>query len=150
MVASDGVAQALLRRIVSEGHELATTRSTTSTSPCSPPEKIEEEIAGVEATVKAVFGANAPPLTLLRVPFGRPYQSAPGSAAYQKVAPVVARHAVHIGWAIDSNDWRYPNDPDQVYDHVTGLIKTARPGRLRRHPPALDPPPDGRGAAPTD
>jgi peptidoglycan/xylan/chitin deacetylase (PgdA/CDA1 family) len=127
MVASDGAAQGLLRRIVAEGHELATHTVHHLDLAVQSAEKIEEEIVGVEATVRAVFGAGAPPLTLLRAPFGRPYQSAAGSAAYQKVAPVVARHAVHIGWAIDSNDWQYQNDPDRVYDHVTGLIK--KPGQ---------------------
>jgi len=112
---------------VAEGHELATHTVHHLDLTLQSVEKIEEEIVGVETTVKAVFGADAPPLTLLRVPFGRPYQSAAGSAAYQKVAPVVARHAVHVGWAIDSNDWRYANDPDQVYAHVTGLIR--QPGQ---------------------
>ena len=128
MVASDGAAQALLRRIVSESHELATHTVHHLDLAVQSAEKIEEEIVGVEATVRAVFGAGAPPLTLLRAPFGRPYQSAAGSAAYQKVAPVVARHAVHVGWAIDSNDWQYQNDPDRVYAHVTGLIKTPGQG----------------------
>ena len=128
MVASDGAAQALLRRIVAEGHELATHTVHHLDLAVQSAEKIEEEIIGVEATVKTVFGAGAPRLTLLRAPFGRPYQSAAGSAAYQKVAPVVARHAVHVGWAIDSNDWQYQNDPDRVYGHVTGLIKTPGQG----------------------
>jgi uncharacterized membrane protein YgcG len=128
MVASDGAAQGLLRRIVAEGHELATHTVHHLDLAVQSAEKIEEEIVGVEATVKTVFGAGAPPLTLLRAPFGRPYQSAAGSAAYQKVAPVVARHAVHVGWAIDSNDWQYQNDPDRVYGHVTGLIKTPGQG----------------------
>jgi hypothetical protein len=127
MVARDGVAQNLLRRIVAEGHELATHTVHHLDLATLSPEKIEEEIVGVETAVKAVFGAGAPPLTLLRAPFGRPYQSAAGSAAYQKVAPVVARHAVHVGWHVDSNDWMYQNDPDRVFNHVTGLIK--KPGQ---------------------
>jgi peptidoglycan/xylan/chitin deacetylase (PgdA/CDA1 family) len=128
MVASDGAAQGLLRRIVAEGHELATHTVHHLDLAVQSAEKIEEEIVGVETTVKTVFGAGAPPMTLLRAPFGRPYQSAAGSAAYQKVAPVVARHAVHVGWAIDSNDWQYQNDPERVYGHVTGLIKTPGQG----------------------
>jgi hypothetical protein len=40
----------------------------------------------------------------------------------------VAKHAVHIGWAIDSNDWRFPDAPDPVFNSVSGLLKTAGEG----------------------
>ena len=126
-VMSDAMAQELLKRMVAEGHELATHTVHHLDLTELTEARIEEEIVGVENTVRDVFGEGGPAMTLLRAPFGRPYQSAAGSAAYQKVSSVVSRYAVHVGWAIDSNDWRYQGDADQVYNHVTGLIK--QPGQ---------------------
>ena len=49
-------------------------------------------------------------MTLLRSPFGRPLPERRGQRHYKKVSAVVSKHAVHIGWAIDSNDWMYQGE----------------------------------------
>src|SRR6185436_14048568 len=90
------------------------------------PEKIESELAGVEKTVADIFGPGGPKLTLFRAPYGEPYTDGSG-AAFNKVAPIGAKHGVHIGWAIDTLDWEKPN-ADAVYSSFTGLVKTPGTG----------------------
>jgi peptidoglycan/xylan/chitin deacetylase (PgdA/CDA1 family) len=108
-VDTDAPMQELVRRMVREGHELANHSVRHLSLPSLSAARIEEEVVGVQNTVNRVIGAGAPRLTLFRAPFGEPYQgSDPNfpSPGYQLVAPVVARHAVHIGWGIDSFDYR--------------------------------------------
>jgi peptidoglycan/xylan/chitin deacetylase (PgdA/CDA1 family) len=125
-VDNEAAAQNLVKRIVAEGHELASHTVHHIDLAVQTEAKIEEEIVGVENSVAKIFGAGGPKMTLLRSPFGRPYQSAAGSAAYKKVSAVVSKHAIHVGWNFDSNDWMYQGNADRVYSSVTGLIK--KPG----------------------
>jgi hypothetical protein len=85
---------------------------------------IEAEIAGVEDTLRRpeVLGSGAARPTLFRAPYGEPFQD--GSDPMGTVASVVASHAVHIGWAADSNDWQCVGNPDCVFNNVTNLIRT--------------------------
>jgi MYXO-CTERM domain-containing protein len=94
--------------------------------PQQTPEKIESELAGVENTVASIFGPGGPKMTLFRAPYGEPYTS-PGSAGFNKVAPIGAKHGVHIGWAIDTLDWE-KGSADAVYSSFTGLVKTPGAG----------------------
>jgi peptidoglycan/xylan/chitin deacetylase (PgdA/CDA1 family) len=66
----------------------------------------------VERLTAQILGPSAPPLTLVRTPYGEPYQGhVPGypTPEFQKVSSVVARHGVHIGWAIDAFDYACPD-----------------------------------------
>lgn len=99
-VATDPAAQATLLRMNAEGHtignhtvhhyDLATTSVDT-----------EAELAGVEGLVQQLL-PDAPPLTLVRAPFGSPYFGP--QSRLDAVAPIVAKHGVEINWNIDSND----------------------------------------------
>jgi peptidoglycan/xylan/chitin deacetylase (PgdA/CDA1 family) len=125
----DNVApQLAIRRIVDEGHELGSHSVHHPALALLKPAELEEELAGVERTVCRILGARAPRLTLFRAPFGDPYLGPLHGVGYDTIAPIVAKHAVHIGWAIDSNDWRFPDAPDAVFDSVSGLLKTAGQG----------------------
>jgi peptidoglycan/xylan/chitin deacetylase (PgdA/CDA1 family) len=125
----DNVApQLAIRRIVDEGHELGSHSVTHPALALQTPAGMEEELAGVERTVCRILGAKAPRLTLFRAPFGDPYLGPLHGVGYDWIAPIVAKHAVHIGWAIDSNDWRFPDAPDAVFNSVSGLLKTAGEG----------------------
>ncbi|HXU83858.1 MAG TPA: polysaccharide deacetylase family protein, partial [Polyangia bacterium] len=119
-------ARNLVKRIVAEGHELASHTVAHLHLPQQTPEKIESELAGVEKTVADIFGPGGPKLTLFRAPYGEPYTDGSG-AAFNKVAPIGAKHGVHIGWAIDTLDWEKPN-ADAVYSSFTGLVKTPGTG----------------------
>ena len=122
----------LVRRMVNEGHELASHSVGHQHMASLSTSAIENEIAGVERTVRSIFGSRAPRLTLFRAPFGEPYQGNNPSnprAGYRKVAPVVARHAVHIGWAVDSFDYNCaPGDGTCVYNNVKNVLKTPNTG----------------------
>ncbi|HET7718801.1 MAG TPA: polysaccharide deacetylase family protein, partial [Acidimicrobiales bacterium] len=121
--------QALVRRIVDEGHELANHSVHHLALALQTPQSLEEEIAGVENTVCNVVGNRAPRLTLFRAPFGDPYLGPLHGVGYDWIAPIVAKHAVHVGWNIDSNDWRAaPGDGETVFRNVTGLLKTPGQG----------------------
>src|SRR5215216_5063752 len=98
--------QALVRRIVDEGHELANHSVHHLALALLKPAELEMEIAGVENTVCNVVGARVPRLTLFRAPFGDPYLGPLHGVGYEWISPIVAKHAVHVGWNIDSNDWR--------------------------------------------
>jgi peptidoglycan/xylan/chitin deacetylase (PgdA/CDA1 family) len=101
-VASDSTAQAVIKRMVNEGHEVGNhtvdhpNLGTLSTT------QIESEIAGVENTLRPIIGSRR--LTLLRAPYGIPFNPDDDTSQLGKVAPIVAKHAVHIGWHIDSLD----------------------------------------------
>jgi peptidoglycan/xylan/chitin deacetylase (PgdA/CDA1 family) len=118
----------LIKRIVNEGHELANHTIHHPHLAGMSAADIEKEIAGVEQTVNAIFGATAPKLTLFRTPYGEPYAGAnPGapSANLAKVQAVVSKHAVHIGWAIDTLDWSFTaGDSFKVVNSVKNLVKT--------------------------
>jgi MYXO-CTERM domain-containing protein len=120
--------QALVRRMVDEGHELGNHTVSHGHLGAMSAEQVEAEVAGVERTVQTVFGAAAPRVTLLRAPFGEPYQVV--TPALDVVAPVVARHAVHVGWQIDSADSTTScRTADCVYNTTVGLIRTPGQGR---------------------
>jgi peptidoglycan/xylan/chitin deacetylase (PgdA/CDA1 family) len=106
----------------------------TSLKTIAPPE-IDDEIGGVERSVKQIFGEGAPRLTLFRAPYGEPYQDYfndakdPLGAAYPVVAPVVARHAIHVGWNVETDDWTCTTGTAEanatcVYDNFTKAVKT--------------------------
>ena len=127
-VDTDAAAKNLVKRIVAEGHELANHTVAHLHLPQQSDAKIESELAGVEKTVADIFGPEGPKLTLFRAPYGEPYTDGSG-AAFTKVATIGAKHAVHIGWAIDTNDWACPTGNAQcVYDNFTKLVKTPGTG----------------------
>jgi MYXO-CTERM domain-containing protein len=127
-LATNTGAQNLVKRMVNEGHELASHTARHIDLAAESAASIEQELVGVENAVKNILGENGPKMTMVRAPFGRPYQSAYGSEAYKKVSAVVSKHAVHIGWNLDSNDWMFQGDANRVYNNVTGLIKTPGAG----------------------
>jgi peptidoglycan/xylan/chitin deacetylase (PgdA/CDA1 family) len=126
----------LIKRIVNEGHVLGSHTVHHLHLPDQTAAKIESEITGVQTTVNRtdVLGTAYPKITLLRDPFGEPHQGgAPGQAAYDKVAPIVGKYAVHIGWAIDPTDYdcvtgTAAQNKQCVLDNVLNTIKTPGTG----------------------
>ena len=125
-LSADGPMQELVRRMVREGHELANHTSHHVHLGDLSPEQVRNEITSVENITSQIFGGNGPRLTLLRAPFGEPFQFP--TAAYETVAPIVAQHGVHVGWAVDSFDYNCPQgDAQCVYNGVVDKIR--RPGQ---------------------
>src|SRR5262249_53959911 len=127
--------QELVRRIVAEGHGLANHTVHHTSLRTIPAEKIDEEISGVERTVKTLFHERAPRLTLFRSPYGEPYQDYfndpkdPLGATYPLVASVVSKHAIHVGWNVETDDWKCTTGkPDEnaqcVFANFTDAVKT--------------------------
>jgi peptidoglycan/xylan/chitin deacetylase (PgdA/CDA1 family) len=111
-----GKAKLAVQRIIDEGHGLATHTRTHAHLPGKDDAGLEDEIFGVEPEIKKYI-KNAPRITLFRAPYGEPYQWKfqqdelewevdPGVSSYETIAPFAAERAVHIGWNIDTNDWR--------------------------------------------
>ncbi len=123
--------QDLVRRIVNEGHTLGNHTVHHEHLGDLSAGDIENEIAGVENTVRNVFNGGGPALTLLRAPFGEPFQSEdPNSEVYQRVAGVVQRHAVQVGWNVDPGDYNCPEgDSNCVYNNVVNLVRTPGQGQ---------------------
>jgi peptidoglycan/xylan/chitin deacetylase (PgdA/CDA1 family) len=120
----------LIKRIVNEGHVLGSHTVHHLHLPDLSATNIESEITGVQTTVNRsdVLGSAYPKLTLLRDPFGEPHQGqGPGDAGYDKVAPIVGKYAVHIGWAVDPTDYDCP-DRACVIKNVFDAIKTPGTG----------------------
>jgi peptidoglycan/xylan/chitin deacetylase (PgdA/CDA1 family) len=130
-VNTDPNAQALVKRIVNEGHflgnhtvhhpDLATLSDT----------DVEAEIAGVETTVANVFGAPRR-MTLFRAPFGSPFDPNGDTSELPRVAPIVGKHAVHIGWNITPQDFACP-DATCVFNNVTNELKAGHYGIVLLH-----------------
>ena len=129
------VSQELVRRIVSEGHGLANHTVHHLSLKTLDAGAIEAEIAGVETTARDVLHDPALRLTLLRAPFGEPYQdyfydhADPAGAEYPRVVSVVSKHGVHVGWNVETDDWKCTTgdlqaNADCVYSHFTTAVKT--------------------------
>src|SRR5262249_17736627 len=101
-VSTDTTAQALIQRIVNEGHEIGNHTVHHSNLGTLSATDIENEITGVENTVRPLIGSRR--LTLLRAPFGVPYNPNDDTSQFGKVAPIIATHSVHVGWHILGQD----------------------------------------------
>jgi peptidoglycan/xylan/chitin deacetylase (PgdA/CDA1 family) len=127
----------IIKRIVADGHQLASHTVSHPHLASLTPAQIEAQITGVQTIVNRsdVLGPSYPELTMLRAPFGEPYQtSAPGSADYDKVAPIVGRYAVHMGWAIDTFDYNCAaGDSACVVSNFTSAVQAGSYGMVLMH-----------------
>jgi peptidoglycan/xylan/chitin deacetylase (PgdA/CDA1 family) len=131
-VATNTTLQGLVRRMVNDGHTLGNHTVAHPHLGTLGASQIESEIAGVETTVRRLFGFFAPSLTLFRAPFGEPYQDRfygkPEAAApYALVAPIVARHAVHVGWGVNTEDTSCA-DADCVFNNFASAVNVPGDG----------------------
>ena len=147
---ADSAMQDLVKRMVDEGHELANhtyhhwsigdQAAHAADNPKAPQqdltaEEVEAEISGVEEIVDQIFGAGKQRLTLFRAPYGEPFQSGEGAKNYDLAADVVAAHAVHIGWNIDSKDY----DPGLctgekcAFDNIKAALESGGRGIILMH-----------------
>jgi peptidoglycan/xylan/chitin deacetylase (PgdA/CDA1 family) len=100
-VNASSVGRNTVERIVGEGHHIG---NHTVHHPDLGDGSIDvvAELAGVESTLRALVPQGLAQ-RLVRAPYGNPYFGPQDRLAY--VSPIVARHGVHVGWNIDSNDW---------------------------------------------
>lgn len=122
---TEGPMQDLVRRMVNEGHELGNHTQRHDHLPWLSDQEVDAQIRNVQDAVNHIFGGAGPRLTLLRAPHGEPYQTPDGN--YDRIASIVARYAVHVGWAVDTFDYNCPQgDGGCVYNSF--VSKVGRPG----------------------
>lgn len=132
-VEHDPGAQNLIKRMAKEGHEIGnhTVHHPNITGLTSA--DLEKEIAGVETTLKKILGASRR-VTLFRAPYGEPYDpQGQNRKFFGKVAPVVARHAVHIGWAITPQDAGGCSTATCVFNAVKAALSRGDYGVILMH-----------------
>ena len=109
-VAMSARAKATLQRILREGHTLANHTAHHLELRDQSDAVIAEEIDSVQRTLDEVLGEDAPRLTLMRAPYGRPFYPYERLAEnnpehFERAAKILSTRAVHVGWNIDPCDW---------------------------------------------
>ncbi|ODQ55281.1 glycoside hydrolase/deacetylase [Saitoella complicata NRRL Y-17804] len=101
---------------------------------------VEQEISGVQTTIATILDEPDFKATLSRAPYGIPYEpGAPFASDVTRIAPIAAKYGVHIGWSIDSNDWKCKDDQDAaggvqcVKDNVMNQVKGGSWGIILFH-----------------
>jgi peptidoglycan/xylan/chitin deacetylase (PgdA/CDA1 family) len=129
-LANDAHCQAVLRRIYDEGHTVGN-HTAHHLDLADPDTDAEDELASVERVLHDVV-PGAPMITLARAPYGSPYISGPQSAL-NRVAPIVSRHGVHVGWSIDSGDTQGCTTSTCVKGRVSSALAAGRRGVVLLH-----------------
>jgi MYXO-CTERM domain-containing protein len=132
-VASSSTAQKLIRRMHDEGHHVGNHtvhhydlgKTTTD---------VDAELDGVQDLLWTIAPSTLDQ-RLVRAPYGNPY--AGPQDALDRVAPIVAKYGVHIGWNVDSKDFDDCNasgkGPSCVSTNVLNLIDAGKSGIVLLH-----------------
>lgn len=133
-VATDPNAQHDLHRIINEGHGIGNHTMSHPHLSTLTAAQVEAELTTNETLMAQVLGPTVPPLTMVRAPYGDPFQN--DTASVDAVAEVTARHGVHIGWAFDSYDWdcaQNDNNAACVLRNVNAALDRGRVGVILMH-----------------
>jgi peptidoglycan-N-acetylglucosamine deacetylase len=121
----------LLTRIATEGHVIgnhtAYHRRMTDYSSST----VDTDLSRVEWDLKAAIPDYYRRPTLVRAPYGEPYLSGT-QEQLNRIAPIVAWHGVHVGWSIDSLDWK-SSSASEVNNRVLYRIDIDRRGAILMH-----------------
>jgi peptidoglycan/xylan/chitin deacetylase (PgdA/CDA1 family) len=126
---NSAAAKATVQRMVREGHVLGN-HTANHHDLGDPSTNVDRELAQLEEDVRAAAPC-APPITLIRAPFGSPYLAAP-SPARSAVMAIVARRGVHVGWTIDPADFECA-DAKCIVDGVNRRLDRGRRGPILLH-----------------
>jgi peptidoglycan/xylan/chitin deacetylase (PgdA/CDA1 family) len=102
-VTQDAEAQADLKRIVAEGHDIGSHTFSHPHIDTISPTAIQAQFADNLAMARSVLGSSFN-FSMYRAPFGFPFQANNPNVAW--VAPATAANGVHVGWGIDTDDWK--------------------------------------------
>lgn len=118
-------AQATLRRIRREGYTLGNHTATHPELAILDVTAVADELDEVENAVRLTLDDETVNLTLMRAPYGRPfnpgYRDGADAAGFCRVAQAVAPRAVHVYWQLDPRDWEV-TDPAEVVARVEALV----------------------------
>lgn len=139
---TDPIAQRQLKRIVAEGHSIGNhSYAHKDLATLATDAELEAAFAKLETIYKKVLGPTAPVITTIRAPFGSPFQLDPAKTV--RVAPVVTKYGVEVGWGMDPKDWSFDHfskdpavfqaDVKAVIDSVQKLIDNKQWGAILLH-----------------
>ncbi|BFZ63428.1 hypothetical protein YB2330_004550 [Saitoella coloradoensis] len=101
---------------------------------------VEEEISRVQTTLATILDEPDFKATLFRAPYGISYEpGTPFASDVTRIAPIAAKYGVHIGWSIDSKDWKCKDDQDAacgvqcIKDNVMTQVKGGSWGIILFH-----------------
>ena len=124
---TDAKAQAQLRRIVAEGHQVANHTYDHKDLATLTNEEAAQKLQRLADIYKKVLGPTAPVMTLVRTPFGSPFQL--DNPNTQRLASTVTKFGVQVGWGMDPKDWtfdHYSKDPKVFNADVQSVINAVQ------------------------
>lgn len=108
----DPAMHSILKRILAEGHELANHTANHLDLATLSEADVENQVASTMRDVEQITGKR---MTLIRAPFGSPFQleeMGTSQANYDRVARIVSKYGVHVGWNFDSFDYNCTSGSD--------------------------------------
>ena len=134
-LASDPVAQDDIRRILAEGHEIGNHTAAHHDLGEMTPAEAQAAFAIDADAVKHVPGLDPQfVMSQYRAPYGSPFQDK--SPAVGPIAAAVAGFGVHVGWGIDSDDWRCAEekkDTKCILDTLAKQLDEGHSGPILMH-----------------
>lgn len=124
---TDATAQAQLRRIVAEGHQVANHTYDHKNLAGLTNAQVADEFQHLNDIYKKVLGPTAPEMTMVRTPFGSPFQL--DNPNTRRLASTVTKFGVQVGWGMDPKDWtfdHYSTDPKVFNADVQSVINAVQ------------------------
>lgn len=138
---NDKVAQAQLKRIIAEGHQTANHTYSHQDLATLSNADVDAQFKKLQDVYNEVLGPTAPVMTLVRAPFGSPFQL--DNPNTQRVASTVTKYGVQVGWGMDPKDWTFDHystnptvfnaDVQDVINSVQKLIDNKQWGIILLH-----------------
>lgn len=126
-LATDKTAQTQLKRIVADGHQVANHTYSHKDLATLTNEQVDMQFEQLNTVYKNVLGPTAPEITLVRTPYGSPFQL--DNANTTRLAATVTKHGVQVGWGMDTKDWSFdrfspsPAGQDEDMQRVIAAVK---------------------------
>lgn len=130
-VASDSTAIALVKRMLSDGHDIGNHTAHHADLGSSSTD-VAAELDGVDSLLHDI-APGAFQVRLWRAPYGNPWFGPQSRLDY--VAPIGAHYGVHVGWNIDSLDADGCGSTRCVHDNVINAVASGKSGIVLMHSP---------------
>jgi peptidoglycan/xylan/chitin deacetylase (PgdA/CDA1 family) len=132
-VSTDALAQATLKRIIAEGHGIGSHTFTHPYLDTIAPSALMTQFTNNLSMARSVLGTSFN-FSMIRAPFGFPFETNNPNVSW--VAPVVAPYGVHVGWGIDTDDWKCAQngqDGNCILNNLAAQIKNGHSGPILMH-----------------
>lgn len=130
---TDASAQADLKRIIAEGHDIGSHTYSHPHLDTISTAQITQQFTVNQEAVRQILGADFT-FDKVRAPFGFPFQT--NNANVTWVAPAAAPYGVHIGWGIDTDDWKCAGNAqsaDCILNNLKAALDAGRTGPILMH-----------------